>query len=233
MRSGDVDQPRLRRVVDLLIRDSGVRSEWFEMFGTMFFDESDLSQVGLGQSRRFPVWRQRTGSASLDVSEGGNRTGGPPAITPIDKTPPSHREPPPTTTSGLLPPRWKALRMVINKPPEHVDEICLRCDTPSMSCSTANMPHGHIMAVTARSKIAKSENAENAVPLWSVCPFALTHARGQSTPNSLERVNTGPGLESLCRPSPWLAGRDRGPWLELSARFGNRRSCSINNRSLS
>jgi len=53
-------------------------------------------------------------------------------------------------------------------------------------------------------------------------------ARGQSTPNSLERVYTGPGHESLCRPSPWLAGRDRWPWLELSASFGNRRPCSIN-----
>jgi len=55
MRSGDVDQPRLRRVVDLLIRDGGIgiRSEWFQVFGTRFFDESDLSKVGLGQSRPF------------------------------------------------------------------------------------------------------------------------------------------------------------------------------------
>jgi len=53
MRSGDVtdvDQPRLRRVVDLHIRESGVRSEWFQVFGTRFIYESDLSQVGLGQS---------------------------------------------------------------------------------------------------------------------------------------------------------------------------------------
>jgi len=63
-----------------------------------------------------------------------------------------------------------------------------------------------IMAVTARPNIAKSENA---VPPWSVCPFAATPARGQSTPNSLEMVYTGPGLESLCRSSLWLAGRDR------------------------
>jgi len=52
------------------------------MFGTRFFDESHLSQVGLGQSRCFPAWRQRTGSEVLDVSEGGNRHGGPQAVTP-------------------------------------------------------------------------------------------------------------------------------------------------------
>jgi len=50
MRSGDVDQPRLRRVEDLLILESGVRFEWFQVFGIGFFDESDLSQVLLGQS---------------------------------------------------------------------------------------------------------------------------------------------------------------------------------------
>jgi len=54
-------------------QSSGVRSEWFQVFGTKFFAESDLSQVGLSQSRCFPAWRQRTGSAVLDVSEGGNR----------------------------------------------------------------------------------------------------------------------------------------------------------------
>jgi len=75
--------------------------------------------------------------------------------------------------------------------------------------------------------------SENTVPPWSACPFAAIPVRGQSTLNSLERIYTGPGLESLCRPSPWLAGRDCGPWLELSARFGNRRLCSIYNRSLS
>jgi len=50
MRSGDVDQPRLRRVEDLLILESGVRFERFQVFGTGFFDESDLYQVLLGQS---------------------------------------------------------------------------------------------------------------------------------------------------------------------------------------
>jgi len=69
MRSGDVNQPCLRRVVDL-IRERGIRSKWFQVFGTGFFDESHLSQVGLGQSRRFPAWQQRTGSAVLDVSDG-------------------------------------------------------------------------------------------------------------------------------------------------------------------
>jgi len=49
MRSGDVDQPRLRRVEDLIL-ESGVRFERFQMFGTGFFDESDQSQVLLGQS---------------------------------------------------------------------------------------------------------------------------------------------------------------------------------------
>jgi len=86
------------------------------------------------------------------------------------------------------------------------------------------------MAVTTRPKIASPK-----MPC-SVCPFAVTAvtpARGQSTPNSLERVYTGPGLESLCRPSPWLTGRDHWPWLELSLRFGNRRPYSINSRSLS
>jgi len=139
----DVDQPRLRRVVDLLIRESGVRSEWFQVFGTGFFDESDLSQVGLGQSWSFPAWRQRTGSAVLDVYEGGNRPADLRQSPPVEKTPPSHWEPPPTTTSGLLPTRWKAPRTNRNHPPEHVDEICLWCGTPSMSCGTANMPHGH------------------------------------------------------------------------------------------
>jgi len=103
MQSSDVDQPRLRRVVDLLIRENEVRSEWYKVFGMRFFDESDLSQVGLGQSRRFPSWRQRTGSAILDVSENVNRPGGPQAVSPVEITSPSHREPPPTTTSGLLP----------------------------------------------------------------------------------------------------------------------------------
>jgi len=82
MRLGDVYQPHLRRVVDLLIRESGIRSEWFQVFGTGFFDESDLSQVGLDQSRRFPAWWQRAGSAVLDVSEGGNLPGEPMAVTP-------------------------------------------------------------------------------------------------------------------------------------------------------
>jgi len=130
-------------MVDHLIRESGVCSEWFQVFGTRFFDKIDLSQVRLGQSRRFPAWRQRTGSVVLDVPEGRNRSGGPQAVTPVEKTPQSHREPPPTTTSGLLPPRWKAPTTVRNYPPEHVDKICLWCDTSSMSCGTANMPHGH------------------------------------------------------------------------------------------
>jgi len=109
--SDDVDQPRLRRVVDLNL-ESGVRFERFEVFGTGFFDESDLSQVRLGQSRRFPLWWQRTGSAVLDCSEGGSRLGGPRAVTPVEKTPPAHGEPRPTNTSGLLPSRWKTVGWV-------------------------------------------------------------------------------------------------------------------------
>jgi len=140
MRSGEVDQSRIRRVVDFLISESGVRSKWFLVFGTTFFNEFDLSQVGLGQSRRFPPWQQRTGSAVLDVSESGNQPGGPSGSHP---TPLSHREPPPTTTSGLLQPRWKAPRTIRNHPPEHVNEICLWCHTPLMSCGTANIPHDH------------------------------------------------------------------------------------------
>ena len=76
------DQPRLRRVVDLLIPESGVDFERFQVCGTGFFDESDLSQVRLGQFRGFPPWRQRTGNAVLEGSEGGNRLGGPRAVTP-------------------------------------------------------------------------------------------------------------------------------------------------------
>jgi len=44
---GDVDQPYFRRVVDLFIRKSVVRFERFQVFGTGFFDESDLFQVRL------------------------------------------------------------------------------------------------------------------------------------------------------------------------------------------
>jgi len=47
-----------------------------------FFNEFDLSQVGQSQSQCFLAWRQRTGSAVLDVSEGGNRPDGPQAVTP-------------------------------------------------------------------------------------------------------------------------------------------------------
>jgi len=97
MQSGNVDQLCIRRVVDLLIRESGFRSEWFQVFGMGIFDDSDLSQVVLGQSQCFPAWRQRTRSAVLDVSEGVNRPGGPQTVTPVEKTPPSHREPSPTT----------------------------------------------------------------------------------------------------------------------------------------
>ena len=79
-------------MVDLLIVESGVRFERFQVFGTGFFDESDLSQVRLGQSRSFPPWRQRTGSAVLEGSEGGNRLGERQAVTPVEKTPPAHRE---------------------------------------------------------------------------------------------------------------------------------------------
>jgi len=121
---------RLRWVVDLLIRESGVSSEWFQVFGTGFFNKSDLSQVGLGKSRHFPEWRQRSLMYPRVVTD---RAGGPQAVTPVEKTPPPHREPPLTATSGLLPPRWKAPRTVRNHPPEHVDEICLMCDTPSKS----------------------------------------------------------------------------------------------------
>jgi len=74
--------------------------------------------------------------------------------------------------------------------------------------------------------------SENAVPPWSVCPFAVTLARVQSTLNSLETVYTDPGLESLFRPSPWLAGRDRGPWLEFDKVVGKVRRAGYSGRSL-
>jgi len=66
--SGDVDPLRLRRVEISSSVKVGVSSEWFQACGTGFFDKSELSQVCmLGQSRRFPPWRQRTGSAVLGV----------------------------------------------------------------------------------------------------------------------------------------------------------------------
>jgi len=114
---------------------------------------------------------------------------------PVEKTPPSHREPPPTITSGLLPPRWYAPRTIRNHPPEHVDEICLWCDTPSMSCGTANMPHVHngIDGEADNCQVRKCRSA-------LVCSWLLPLRRPRrevissgSTPNFLERVYTGPG----------------------------------------
>jgi len=206
-----------------------VSSEWSQVLRTGFFDESDLSQVRLCQSRRFPAWRQRTGSAVLDVSEGGNRPGGPQAVTPSRKR---------------LRHTGNQLRQLLPVYCRHTgkhpgrSESTLQNTSMKFFCGAtlhrwAAAPPicpSAIMAVTARPKIAKSENA---VPPKSVCPFAVTPARGQLTLNSLERVYTGPGLESRCRLSPWFADRDRRPWLELSARFGNHRPCSINSRYFS
>jgi len=81
--SGDVDPHRLQWV-EVPVSSSvivEVSSEWFQVCGMGFFDESELSQVWLGQNRRFPPWRLRTGSAVLGVSKGGNRLGGPQAVT--------------------------------------------------------------------------------------------------------------------------------------------------------
>jgi len=69
-------------VVSLLILKGRVDSEWFKVFGTGFFDESDLSQVRLGQSLSFPTRRLWTGSAVLEGSEGGDYLEGPQAVTP-------------------------------------------------------------------------------------------------------------------------------------------------------
>jgi len=54
--SGDVDPRCLRRVVGRVLRESGVRCERFQVCGMVFFDKSDLSQVRLGQSQRFPPY---------------------------------------------------------------------------------------------------------------------------------------------------------------------------------
>jgi len=120
----------------------------------------------------------------------------------------SYREPPPTTASGLLLPLWKAPGTVRNHPPEYVDEIFLWCYTPLMSCSTANM--------AARPKM-----------LLRPAQFAPSRQprREASQPRTLWE-----GSSSTPVPSVVVAC---GPWLELLARFGNRRPCSINSRSLS
>jgi len=114
--------PRFWQVVDLLIRESGVRSEWFQVLGMRFFDEFDLSQAWLGQSWSFPAWRQRTGSAVFDVSEGWNRPCGTYAVTPSREN--ASVTPGTTTTSGLLPPRWKAPRKS-QKPPSRTRRLNL------------------------------------------------------------------------------------------------------------
>jgi len=92
-----------------------------------------------------------------------------------------------------------------------------RSEATLQNTFTANICLTDIMAVTARPKIAKSENGRSAL----VClPLRGDPGERLVDPNSLERVYTGPGLESRCRPS-------------LSARFGNRRQRSINSRGLS
>jgi len=197
MRSGDVNQLRLQWVADLLIRESGVRSEWFQVFRTRFFDESDMSQVRLGQSRRFPAWRQRTGSAVRDVSEGGNQPGGP------------RQSSAPRRANASVTPRitsdnyfWFTAAMLESTLHNtwmkfFCGATLLRWAAAPPICPTA------IMALTARSKIAKSENA---VPPGL---FALSRRprREASRPRTLWKGYT-PALESSrCRPSPWLAGR--------------------------
>jgi len=141
MRSRDVDQSRLRRVVDLLIRESGVRFEWFQVFGTGFFRR--IRPVP-GRARSIPTF------SSVAAAD---RKCGPWCVRGWEPTGRSSGSHPrrenasvtPGTTSDnyfrFTAPRWKAPRTVRNHPPEHVDDICLWCDTPSMSCGTANMPH--------------------------------------------------------------------------------------------
>jgi len=88
---------------------------------------------------------------------------------------------------------------------QNIVEMCLWCDTPSMSCSTANMPHGH----NGRDGEAKNCLVRKCRSTLVCLPLRIWLASGQSTSKSLERVYTGPELKSLCRPSLWLAGRDR------------------------
>jgi len=58
-------------VADMYFRFAAATVEKVDLVQSRFFDES----------RRFPPWRQRTGSAVLGVFEGGNRLGGPQAVT--------------------------------------------------------------------------------------------------------------------------------------------------------
>ena len=87
--------------------------EWFQVCQNGFFDESVLCEVWLDDSKRFPPWRQRTGSGCLAWSLmcATTKTDW---VTlrhseSIEKTRRKHGEPLRNTTSGLLPPRWNVV----------------------------------------------------------------------------------------------------------------------------
>jgi len=106
-----------------------------------------------------------------------------------------------------------------NHPPEHVDEICLWCDTPSMSCGTANMPHYHNGRVRkllspkmpfrpglfAPSRRSRREDASRPRTLWKGSTFAQ-----DSSPGSVRRRGSRAaiaGRGSTCRQGSATVGR--------------------------
>lgn len=157
--------------------------------------------AAIGRLRGFPPWRQRTGSAVLEGSERGDRLGRPREVTPVQKTPPAHRQPPSTTTSGLLKPRWKPLRMIRTQPP--LPQTCGRSLVWVRNSLDEQWHRQYapaaVSATEARSKISKSENT---VPPWDVNRQAASPVRGQSTPNSLNGIDLRRRLLSRRSPSP-------------------------------
>ena len=190
--------------------ESGVCFDWYQVCGTCFSNESGFSNesdlivlgAAIGRLRGFPPWRQRTGSAVLEGSERGDRLGRPREVTPVQKTPPAHRQPPSTTTSGLLQPWWTPLRMIRTQPPS----IPRTCGISLVWVRNSLDEQWHrqyapaaVSATEVRSKISKSENT---VPPLDVNRRAASPVRDQSTPNSLNGIDLRRTLLSRHSPSP-------------------------------
>jgi len=144
----------------------------------------------LGQSRRFPAWRQRTGSAVLMCPMVWTDQADLRQSPPVEKTP--------RHTGNHLRQLLPVYRRHAGKHSGRSETtlqntsmkfVCsatlLRWAAAPLICPTA------IMAVTARPKIVKSENA---VPPRSVCPFAATR-REAIRPLTLWKGST-PALDS-------------------------------------
>jgi len=113
--------------------------------------------------------------------------------------------------TATLPPRWKAPRTVRNHAPFRTRQWNVSVVRRSFRRAAPPRCPTAIMAVTARPKIA----------FHLVClPF-----RGDLGERPVDPELSGKGLHQ-----PWT--RVPVPWLELSARFADRRPCSINSRSL-